>query len=75
MSTIRSINFPGIFLDIFLKIVEIIWKNQKIITVFPRIVSAETILFWNFQCGNYSREETIKGRKVFKGGNYYFCTF
>ena len=21
-------------------------------------------------CGNYSREETIQGRKLFKGGNY-----
>ena len=28
-------------------------------TVFPRIVSAETILFWKSECGNYSREETI----------------
>ena len=28
-------------------------------TVFPRIVSAETILFWKLECGNYSREETI----------------
>ena len=28
-------------------------------SVFPRIVSAETILFWNKKCGNYSREETI----------------
>ena len=24
----------------------------------------------NFYCGNYSREETIQGRKLFKGGNY-----
>ena len=42
-------------------------------TVFPRIVSAETILFWKLECGNYSREETIQGRKLliirrFKGG-------
>ena len=34
-------------------------------TVFPRIVSAETILFWKLYCGNYSREETIQGRKLF----------
>ena len=27
-------------------------------TVFPRIVSAETILFWKLECGKYSREET-----------------
>ena len=33
-------------------------------TVFPRIVSAETILFLKFKCGNYSREETIQGRKL-----------
>ena len=50
-------------------------------TVFPRIVSAETILFWKLKCGNYSREETIQGRKLlinrrfkvrqlFKGDNY-----
>ena len=23
-----------------------------------------------YRCGNYSREETIQGRKLFKGGNY-----
>jgi hypothetical protein len=23
-----------------------------------------------FCCGNYSREDTIQGRKLFKGGNY-----
>ena len=34
-------------------------------TVFPRIVSAETILFWKLECGKYSREETIQGRKLF----------
>ena len=28
-------------------------------TVFPRIVSAETILFWKLDCDHYSREETI----------------
>ena len=60
--------------------------NKKPVTVFPRIVSAETILFWKLDCGNYSREETIQGRKLlisyfleaetiqgrklFKGGNY-----
>ena len=33
-------------------------------TVFPRIVSAETILFRKLECGNYSREETIQGRKL-----------
>ena len=44
-------------------------------TVFPRIVSAETILFWKLKCGKYSREETIQGRKLFKGGNYFFFIF
>ena len=34
-------------------------------TVFPQIVSAETILFWKLECGNYSREETIQGGKLF----------
>jgi hypothetical protein len=29
------------------------------ITVFPRIVSAETILFWRLGCDKYSREESI----------------
>ena len=38
------------------------WENLN--TVFPRIVSAETILFWMLECGKYSREETIQGRKV-----------
>ena len=33
-------------------------------TVFPRILSAETILFWKLECGNYSKEETIQGRKL-----------
>ena len=33
-------------------------------TVFPHIVAAATILFWNLRCGNYSREETIQGRKL-----------
>ena len=33
-------------------------------TVFPRIVSAETILFWKLDCDHYSREETIQGRKL-----------
>ena len=33
-------------------------------TVFPRIVSTETILFWKLKFGNYSREETIQGRKL-----------
>ena len=37
-------------------------------TVFPRIVSAETILFWKLDFDHYSREETIQGRKLF----FYF---
>ena len=50
---------------------------EKLLTIFPQIVSAETILFLNlairtvtfdhskYVCGHYSREETIQGRKVF----------
>ena len=33
-------------------------------TVFPHIVAAATILFWKLECGNYSKEETIQGRKL-----------
>ena len=32
---------------------------HKLYTVFPRIVSAETILFWMFRCNNYSKAESI----------------
>ena len=35
-----------------------------LIYLFPRIVSAETILFWKLECGKYSREETIQRRKL-----------
>ena len=34
-------------------------KMEKQATVFPRIVSAGTILFWKLKCSKYSREETI----------------
>ena len=40
------------------------------VTVFPRIVSAETILFWKLDCDHYSREETIQGRKAFFYSNF-----
>ena len=40
-------------------------KPQKVNTVFPRIVSVETILFWKLRCDKYSREETIQRRKLF----------
>ena len=33
-------------------------------TVFPHIVAAATILFWNLECGNYSREETVQRGKL-----------
>ena len=45
-------------------------------TVFPRIVSAETILFWKKPyvlwplVSVHTGAETIQGRKLFKGGNY-----
>ena len=41
-----------------------------ITTVFPRIVSAETILFLKLDCDHYSREETIQGRKAFFYSNF-----
>ena len=44
---------------------------MTITTVFPRIVSAETIVFWKLKCGNYSKEETIQGRKLFFFVNFY----
>ena len=44
--------------------VNLFYFTVEISTVFPRIVSAETILFWNLECGNYSKEETIQGRKL-----------
>ena len=44
--------------------IEIDSEMRTIYTVFPRIVSAETILFWKLKCGNYSREETIQRRKL-----------
>ena len=45
-------------------------------TVFPRIVSAETILLWIWPYvlwplnTVHKSAETIQGRKLFKGGNY-----
>ena len=39
--------------------VEFLKISRNLDTVFPRIVSAETIVFWKLECGNYSREETI----------------
>ena len=49
-------------------------------TVFPRIVSAETILFWKLKCGNYSREETINlsifyKPLLFEQQSHRFCSF
>ena len=43
---------------------EFCFDHDEITTVFPRIVSAETILFWKLECSKYSREETIQGRKL-----------
>ena len=34
-------------------------KFYNLHTVFPRIVSKESILFWKLECSKYSREETI----------------
>ena len=48
--------------------------NPFSITVFPHIVSAETILFWIWKSKGHStkgqRSQYIKVRKLFKGGNY-----
>ena len=50
------------------------YKNQ--VTIFPQIVSAETILFWIWPYVLWplitvdKSAETIQGRKLFKGGNY-----
>ena len=58
------------------------WVQYKLViellkhTVFPRIVSAETILFWIQPSvlwpliTVHTGAETIQGRKLFKGGNY-----
>ena len=51
-------------------------KLNEETTVFPHIVSAETILFWIFPyvlwplITVHKCVETIQGRKLFKGGNY-----
>ena len=51
------------------RILEKFWL--EVFTVFPQILSTETILFWiwpyvhKYKCGNHSRAETIQGWKVF----------
>ena len=42
------------------------WWLEHTVTVFPRIVSAETILFWIWS--NWSKN--MKVQKLFKGANY-----
>ena len=44
-------------------LVEFLKDGKFLDTVFPHIVAAATILFWKLECGNYSREESIQGRK------------
>ena len=47
--------------------------NKKLLnTVFPHIVSAETIFFefGNFRVTVYKCADAIQWRKLFKGGNY-----
>ena len=44
-------------------------------TVFPRIVSAEIILFRRLKCGNYSREETINLFFFVSLHYFQFCSF
>ena len=51
-------------------------SKMELHTVFPHIVSAETILFWLWPyvlwplITLHKCAETIQGRKLFKGGNY-----
>ena len=49
-------------------------RKRKYLTVFPHIVSAETILFWIWKSKGYSkqgqRSQYINVQKLFKGGNY-----
>ena len=42
----------------------LLYQNINPCTVFPHIVAVATILFWKLECGNYSKEETIQGRKL-----------
>ena len=72
-------------MGMYFKCFFILWKAH---TVFPRIVSVETILFWIFKslkisycfrikvslmgCGNYSGVKTIPGRKLFAEMRYWF---
>ena len=52
------------------------WLTWCLHTVFPHIVSAETILFWLWPyvvwplITVHKCAKTIQGRKLFKGGNY-----
>ena len=45
--------------------------SGKTYTVFPHILAAATILFWNLRCGNYSREETIQRRKLLINSKFH----
>ena len=59
--------------------------SKKVVTVFPRIVFRGNYSFLNltlctvtfahstYRCGNYSREETIQGRKLYEEIRYMFC--
>ena len=59
---------------LFLFVSNTLWKFRD--TVFPQIVFTETFFFEfnlghsTYRCRNYSKEKTIQGRKLFKGGNY-----
>jgi hypothetical protein len=50
------------------------WRIHTQLTVFPHIVSAETILFWIWKSKGQStqgqRSQYINVRKLFLGGNY-----
>ena len=85
ISYFHSINFEITTYSIccIIRIKKSWWRDEKrrslkifLCTVFPHIVSAETILFWLWPyvlwplISVHKCAETIQGGKLFKGGNY-----
>ena len=74
ISFIFHVNQVRINLTLYFHNFEFTWVVT--ITVIPRIVSAETILFWSWPyvlwplVTVHESAETIQGRKLFKGRNY-----
>ena len=70
-------NVSSLFCFVLIANLNLNWnclKELKMHTVFPHIVSAETILFWIWKSKGHStygqRSQYIEARKLFKGGNY-----